>query len=853
MRLLRILLLALLVIVVITAVGAFTLYWDTTRGPLPVTVGALEVIGLEAQVEILRDEWGVPHIYAFTPHDLYFAQGYTHAQDRWWQMEFARHVGSGTLGELVGQNDRIFGNDVFIRTAGWRRAAERDLDALNDDTRTQMEAFASGVNAYLRDRTPDDLALEYRILGVTGANITVEPWTLADSLVWGKVMGWLLASSYDQELENQALFTALGEAMVRDYLPPYPYDLETAPTILRPEDLPILDESTVNPLASAPVFDRVYNPRMAGGVAPADRLGGLVRATTADGVGSNNWAVTGTMSASGLALLANDMHLDPSIPSVWYTVGLHCLPVRDECPYDMVGLTFPPIAGIIVGHNADIAWGMTNVGADAQDLYALEWNPENPLQYRWDGAWRDAEVIEETITFADGTPAVTMRVRQTHLGPVLNDNAIDADGALSGYNTVDPLVLRWTGYEPSTLANALQGFARARDWEDFRAAAREFTIPAQNLVFADVRGNIGYQMPGLMPIRPAGRDGLTPQPASSDADLWQGYVPFDDLPRVLNPDREFVFSANQAVVPLSYYESLDIAGNTRFSFGWANGERAHSIETRLNERAPHTVESFKDIQRDNYDLNAARLLPYFASLSLDEGSVREARDYLVGWDARWNGDSGQAALYAHVARALLASLFDDQLPDDYQADVRQLFAAWLLMEDPNNVWWDDAATTDTVEARDDILRRALTQGVNELAAAQGANPADWSWAALHDTQFVSNPLGVSGIDLIESMVNRRADGYDGATTAINSQDWTAPSGSFTITQHPSERLIIDMANFDASLSILPTGQSGHPYSPHYDDMIEPYRLGSYAALVFTRAEVEIRTKERLVLSPPGVE
>lgn len=854
MRIARNLLLAVLALAALAALGAFALYWDTTRGPLPQTVGALDAVGLEAQVEVLRDEWGVPHIYAFTPNDLFFAQGYVQAQDRWWQMEFSRHVGKGTLGELVGMTGSTFAADVFVRTAGWRQAAERDAALLNEAARAQLSAFARGVNAYISSRAADDLALEYRLLGLTGNTIAVEPWTVIDTLAWGKAMAWLLSSSYDRELRLQTLIAELGEDMARAFLPAYPYDLANAPTIVSLSDLPLADATTANPTLIAPMTNRAYSLNMAGGIAPDDVIAGVVRATRPEGTGSNNWAVTDSMSSTGLAMIAGDIHLEPSIPSNLYVVGLHCLPVRDACPYDLIGYTFPPVPGIFMGHNADIAWTMTTTGTDAQDLYILEWNPDDPLQYRWNGEWRSATVREEIIDFADGSAPVTLRVRETHIGPVFNDNTIDATTqTLAGFNTVDPLVLRWTGHDGGTTANALLAWASAKDWEEFRAGAAEFTFAAHNLVFADVRGNIGYQLPGITPIRPAGRTGELPQTASSDADLWLGSIPFDDLPRILNPERDYVFSANQAVAPLAYYDQLGIEGNALISTSWANGERAGRIETLLKEQAPHSLDTFAYMQGDVYDIYSSRLLPYFANLSIDDANLYQARDFMTSWDGNFTTSSGQAALFAQVSRAMLARLFDDQLPGDYRADTRQLFSAWLLMEQPNSPWWDDVTTTEKIETRDELLYLALLDGVRAQTAAQGNNPADWNWGNLRQTVYINNPLGLSGIGLLEQMVNRTVPISAGSTTTLNATEWTASSGNFNVTQHPAQRLLIDMSDFDATRSVLPNGQSGHPFSPHYDDMASLYREGRTMMLLFSRPAVESATKERLVLSPPGVD
>ncbi len=851
MRIIRILLLILLLVIVVVLVGGFVVYEDTMRGPLPQTSGDLSVSGLHAQVEVLRDDWGIPHIYASDLHDLFFAQGYVQAQDRWWQMEFFRHTGSGSIEELTGKTDSVFGTDVFIRTVGWRRTAEDEVRKMTDDERLTLNSFAEGVNAYITKRSPDDLAMEYRLLGVTGVNISIQPWTSVDSLVWGKVMAWNLTDSTGYKYARQSLNKALGEGMWQDFTPPFPYDSDR-PTILYPEDLPISDASaSAQPAVVSAPNDAPVSDVLAGNVRPGEF------AFSGDtGIGSNDWVATGSMTASGTPLLANDPHLGIQMPSIWYEIGLHCLPVTDQCPLDVVGFALSPAPGVIIGHNANIAWGVTNAEADVQDLYLIKVNPDNPLQYEWNGAWRNMTVASETLNFGDGAAPITLQVRETHLGPVINDNQIDKQtGELKGFNNDDPMVLRWTGSDPGLLFNAVLKLDEASNWTEFRDALRDWDIPSQNFVYADVQGNIGYQMPGRIPIRPAGKDGLTPTLATSDADVWQGYVPFDDLPRIFNPARDYIVTANQAIVPMQYYDQLaqklGSDANYLFSYDWAYGERAQRITELLKQNAPNTIESYQHIQGDNRNMNAALIVPYLANLQISPGSVAEARDYLLGWDFSMDMNSGQAALFAEFDARLLHDLFDDQLPKDVRADNHELWSVVKLLDQPDNVWWDDAGTPDTVETRDDILLRAFTEAVNATAAAMGNNPAEWQWGTLHTATFVSNPLGASGISLIENLVNRGPVAVNGGTDSVNATGWDPSSGDFTTRSLPSMRMIVDVANFDDSVTMHTTGQSGHPSSPHYSDMINSWRTIQYHPMLWSRQSVEAATVDRLILNPAG--
>ncbi|MDX2161291.1 MAG: penicillin acylase family protein [bacterium] len=832
-----------LVVLVVVVAGGFVLYTDTTQGPLPQVNGELNVAGLNERVEVLRDSFGVPHIYAASLHDLYFAQGYTQAQDRWWQMEFWRHTGDGRIQELTGRTDSLLGTDVFIQTVGWRRAAERDAAAMDDETRALMQAFADGVNAYILSRPQDDLALEYRILGLTGVRITVEPWTIEDSLVWGKILGWNLTASYDRELTRQTLFAAVGEAMAADFTPPYPYDQHE--TILFPDDLPLSDAS----LAGMPLFAR------ADASTPASlRVAGGLKATDTGrevGIGSNNWVAAGAMTATGTPLLANDPHLGIQMPSIWYEVGLHCAPITEACPVDVVGFTFAPNAGVITGTNGQIAWGVTNTGADVQDLYQIRVNPENPLQYEYNGEWRDMTVIDAEIRFGDSDETITFQVRETHFGPIINDNDIDPEtGALTGFNNTDPVALRWTALEPSELAGAIFDLNRANDWESFRAALSRFSIPSQNFVYADVNGNIGYQMPGNIPIRAADHSGILPVPGWTDEYEWRGYRPFDSLPRIFNPERDFIATANQAITPPDYEAQvaalLGDDANYSLAYDYSYGYRGQRIVDLLRDLAPHTPETFAQIQGDNYNLAAEYLIAALNTLEIDDPTLSEIRDWLAAWDMRNDIDSAPAVLFAHFAQRLIDNVYGDQLPEDITPTQQQVWAVTVLLQDPENVWWDDANTADIAENRDTMLLTSLEQAWDAAQAAHGADRVQWRWGAVHTATFVSNPLGLSGIDLIENMVNRGAVETGGGSEIVNA---TGSRRDFTVGSLPSYRMIVDLANLDNSRSIHTTGQSGHPFSAHYDDMIELWRTIEYKPMLFTRAAVEAAAQDRLTLLP----
>ncbi len=845
----RILLAVVLVVLALIVAGGYIWFYGLTRAPLPQHDGELTIDGLHDTVQILRDERGVPHIYTSNMHDLYFAQGYTQAQDRWWQMEFFRHTGNGTIEELTGKNPGLLGVDIFIRSVGWRRVAEQEVDRCDDEALARLQAFADGVNVYILSREPGDLAVEYNVLGLTGIEFQIEPWTPADTLVWGKVMAWDLGPSGNNEEDRSTLYELIGQEMTDQWMtPPWPFGKK--PTIVQPEDLAMAGPTgSVQVGNTAGVGDE--GTLVAGDVYPDMSL----VFGSGRGIGSNNWVVSGSMTESGMPLLANDPHLSIQMPSIWYQIGLHCQPASGESGLDVTGYTFALMPGVVIGHNNSIAWGVTNVGPDVFDLYRIRVNPANPLQYEWNGDWRDMTVHKETISFGDGAEPITIQVRETHLGPIINDNQVDEEtGEVLGFNNEDPVALRWTALDPSTLFQAIFDINKATNWEEFRSGLQYWDVPSQNFVYADVRGNIGYQTPGRIPIRVKNHSGLVPVAGWTDEFEWQGFIPYDSLPSIYNPERGYIVTANQALVPPEYYdwlaEELGEGPNYVISQEWNYGYRAQRIVEMLEDKAPHTIASFQTIQGDNKLISAEELMPYLADLQFDETELAQARDWLLEWDCQCNMDSAPAALYAQFWASLADNLYNDQLGEEIQAegDDRDMWATFLLMQEPNNAWWDDI-TSDVVETRDDILVRSFSEGYINTVAALGKNRNDWMWGDLHTSTFVSNPLGLSGIGPIENMVNRGPFATGGSTDTVNSTSWDASSGSFALTWLPSMRMIVDLGDLTRSITVHTTGQSGHPYSEHYDDMIDPWRNIEYYPMLWTQEQVEAAAVSRLILHP----
>ena len=784
----------------------------------PQVDGELYVDGITAPVEIIRDSTGVPHIYAGNTHDLFFAQGYVHAQDRFWQMEFWRRIGSGRLSEILGES--AIGQDRFIRTLGWRSVAEAEVRLLDADTLAILEAYAEGVNAYLAQRGHQGrrLGIEFTILALTGARFEPEPWSPADTLTWGKVMAWDLGGNMDAELDRARLTDLIGSERLIEYDVPYP------------DDHPVIVPSAAAAAAGASSAEPASLPEVAALAQLWQQMGGGLVFGEGSMLGSNSWVVSGAKSATGSPILANDPHLGIQMPSIWYQVGLH----SDD--FEVAGFSFAGMPGVVIGHNARIAWGLTNVGPDVQDLYVEKLNPQNPDQYEFEGEWVEMDLRYETIEVAGRDDPVVIKVRSTRHGPIINDVLHGATSAWAyGWQ---PLALRWTALEPGSMASSVLGLSRAQNWDQFREALSMWDVPSQNMIYADVDGNIGYQMPGRIPIRAQG-DGSAPVPGWSGEYEWEGWIPFEELPNSYNPPEGYIVTANNPVVDASYPYFI--------SRDWALGYRAQRIVDLLTEQEKFSLVDMARIQMDSYDMSAAEVLPFLLELEPAEPDLVEALELLGDWDLQMRRESTPAALYG----AFWVHLVDNLLADDLgerPGGYREKLLVRELLSQPDSLWWDDVGTVGEVETRDVILERALADGVSWLRDELGGKMEGWQWGDYHTATFRNQSLGESGISVVEGLFNRGPVPVDGGTAIVNATGWSAREPA-EVTALPSLRQIIDLGDLANSLSVHTTGQSGHPYHQHYGDMIPAWQEGALYPMLWERSAIVADEASRLILTP----
>lgn len=803
------------------------------RSSFPTQAGTLSVPGLDEPVDIYRDARGVPHIYASTEHDLFMAQGYVHAQDRFWQMDFNRHIGSGELSEMFGSG-RV-DTDRFLKTLGWERIAQQEMELLDPGVIQILQAYADGVNAYLDSRSGSALSYEYLFLQLLAPDYQVEPWDPVDTLVWAKVMAWDLSGNMDSEISRSVMLSTLTPQQMADLYPEYP------------EDHPVIVTDTGAGAVSACTYQ---DPLMASAQARSALAGAAQQISDAQAVlgeslpdlGSNSWVVTGSLTPSGSAYLANDTHLGIQLPSIWYANGLHCRADSPDCRFNVAGFSFPGAPAVILGHNDHIAWGLTNLGPDVQDLYIERINPDNPDQYERDGAWVDMQIVEDEIRVAGGDP-VPLRIRSTVHGPLIGPTygPLEDYAVSSGLQTPQDMAvaLRWTALEPSSIFEAVINLNMASNWDEFRTALQDFDVPSQNFVYADRDGNIGYQSPGRIPIRGQGQ-GCLPSPGWDSSYDWQGFIPFEELPSRYNPPEEYIVTANNAVVGEQYGFDL--------SPGWDYGFRAERIVAMIEGFDVIGPDEIGLMHGDNFNAAGQAVVP--TMLQVLEDQLREAGVYelLSDWDYQDHMDSTASAVFNAFWRNLLRQTFGDELQD---GPIPGSSRAFLLIEriqaDPHNEWWDDVSS-EPRESMPSIFARAWDDALKDLNSELGRDVSNWRWGDMHTATFRNQSLGVSGIAPLEALFNRGPFPASGGSSIVNATGWSIENG-YQVGSLPSQRLIVDLGDLNRSLAIHTTGQSGHAFHRNYIDMADPWRLIQYDRLPWEVGTIMELSASHLRLEP----
>ena len=793
----------LAVLLALFMLGAGALYLTLWRS-LPKFDGEVRLAGLAGPVEVLRDAYGIPHIYAASLEDANFALGYVHAQDRMWQMEMNRRIAAGRVAELLGAP--ALDTDRFLRTLGIHQVSQAAYQRVDSQTRRVLDAYAAGVNAFLA--SDPVLPAEFLIL-----RHRPEPWTAADSIAWTKMMSWDLSGNWRNELLRLRLAKRMPVARMQEFLPPYPGD---APVPL--PDLQIL-----------------YGNLEKEAVQLAEDLSGHVAALelpSGEGLGSNNWVVAGSRTESGKPLLANDPHLRLTAPAIWYFAHLNAPGVS------VIGATLPGVPMVALGRTERIAWGFTNTGPDVQDLF-LE-KLDSAGNYLTPQGTRAFAAREERIKVKGGDD-VQITVRASRHGPIISDVLQPArESTPRGY----ALAFAWTTLAEDDLSiQALVRLPLARNWEEFLAALRDFASPQQNVVYADIDGNIGFVAPGRVPVRAPENDlkGLAPAPGWDARYDWTGFVPFDELPRSYNPANGRLWSANEKIVPQDYPHHL--------TSEWQEPYRSIRIGELLAATARHDVGSFARMHGDVVSLAARELLPRLRETRPRSEEARRVLRMLDAWQGEMLAGRAEPLVLWAWWRELTRAIYADELGDAFAGNwtARAPFLANVLNDKDGQSRWCDNVNTAPVEGCAEVLAESLEAALADLRRRYGDDMSAWRWGPAHAARHEHRPFSRQTMlaRWFDIVVPTPGDSY----TVNVGRMFFAEEEPFENRHAASLRAIYDLADPEKSLFIHSGGQSGNRFSPHYDAFSAAWARGEYVPMTTDRARIERAAAGRLKLIP----
>ena len=780
-------------------------------------VEKLQLPGLVQPVEILRDRWGISHIYARNESDLFFAQGYNVARDRLFQLELWRRQATGTTAEILGR--KALKRDIGTRLFSFRGDLKQELNWYHPHGETIINAFVSGINAYIADTTKDPklLSPEFKMLGI-------KPLKWTPAVVISRFNG--LLANVTQELNYAQAIRVLGTERVNDleYFQPANPKLDMDPSI----DQSLLTRSVLElynafrePLRFAPedvLPEYRRNAKASALVDDSIAMSAIDLSQRWVDIGSNNWVVSGKLTPSGFPMLMNDPHRNQSAPSLRYWVHL-------VAPgWNVVGAGEPALPGVSIGHNEFGAWGLTIFGGDTEDLYVYDINPAIPTQYKYRGKWEEMRVVKDTIAI-EGEAPETVELRYTRHGPVVY---LDQQ-----HHKAYAVRAAWMEIGAAPYLASLR-MDQARSWSEFREACTYSLIPSENMVWADRDGNIGYQAVGVSPLRP-GWSGLVPVPGDGRYE-WAGYLPIKQLPNVLNPEKGFWNTSNNYLIPPGwpYKDALH--------YTWADPYRASRVAEVLGSGRLFTVAEMVRLQNDDLSLPARSLVPLLRNLSFTDQATANARDKVVGWNYVLDKDSVPAGIYEMWQRRIQANMRELLVPKDAQVYIGNLNLKRIV---DSLFAPDERFGSDPVAGRNNLLAKSFTEAVTELNRRFGADIEKWKLGAYHHA-LIKHPLDAALKPELQARFNvgdkpRGGDSY--TVTATAGGDNQTSGGSF--------KIIIDTENWDNALGLNNPGQSGDVNDPHYRDLYEMWAAGQYFPVFYTRKKIESVTEKVIQISPFG--
>lgn len=770
----------------------------------PKVEGRIESELLIDSVYVYRDENGIPHIYAKNEHDLYFALGFVHAQDRLWQMDLSRRIASGRLSEIFGaQTIEI---DKLFRTLGLYETTGKMQKFLSEKSIEVLKSYADGVNYFIQ-MNKGKYPIEFELLGYEP-----EEWSIRDCLLITRLMSWQLNFAWWTEPVFSEILSKVGEEKFKKLIPKYP--------------------------ENAPIIIRKYIPQI-GKFVDANIKFREMFGMTADGLGSNSWVVSGAKSTTGKPMLANDPHLPFSLPSIWYQVHLN------DGSIDMAGVSIPGTPGIVIGRNNYIAWGLTNVMLDDTDFY-IEKIDSSRTKYFYQGEWRELNIRDEVIKVRK-KGEYKFKVLSTHRGPIIND--VYEFGFLeyipkpnAQFITSQAISMRWTGHLISDEILAFYKINHAKNWDEFKDALKFFTTPAQNFVYADIYGNIGYCLGGKIPIRKK----LNPillNPGETDDYDWIGFVPFNEQPNIFNPSENYIATANNKTVPDNYPYYI--------SYLWEPESRIQRIEEVLTSKEKLSFEDFRNLQLDYFSHYAKEITPYIIKAledyNFNNEIEKDALAFLKNWSFNFTRDDIATTIFNSFIVEMMRNTFEDEFGQElykrfvFYSGVPVRILKQLIVED-DSLWFDDVRTKEKVETCDDIIRKSFINAVNYLRDKLGDDISTWHWGKIHKLYLV-HPLGLRAP--LDKIFNLGPFEIGGAGTTVNNAGYSMLK-PFDCVIGPSMRQIVDFSE-NLLYSVIPAGPSGQIMSKFYDSQTQIYLKGDYLKIEMEFEKV--KNEKHLILVP----
>ena len=793
---------ALLVLLLVALTALAVYLWRAT----PTHDGVLRVGGIAAAVTIDRDEHGIPTIRAASVEDAAFGLGFAHAQDRLWQLETHRRIGSGRLAEAFGRG--ALDNDKFLRALGVRRAAQAQWDRLGGESKRVLHGYAAGINAWqhehMRARPPEML-----ILG-----LPVEDWTPVDSLAWAIMMAWDLGGNWNTELLRARLALTLPVDRINELLPPYPGEA---------------------PLATADYAALMRSLKLGGSLAALsaqqiDHLQAIAPPSGIEGVGSNNWVIAGTHTTSGKPLLANDPHLKITTPALWYVARIE---VTGANGFKSAGATMPGLPGVVLGQNEHIAWGFTNTSPDVQDLYLERFKPDDPMQVQTPRGWERLAGVSEDIR-VKAEPSENLVVRVSRHGPMISD-AGGVAGEVAGIEGNAPygLAMRWTALDadsdPVAAGLAMSRATSAAQFVD--AATRLWAAPMQNMVVADRAGQIAVVSPGRVPLRKRDNDlmGLVPAPGWDARYDWEGVIPAAQTPRETQPARGWIATANQRIHGSDYPYYL--------TSEWAVPYRQQRIEQLLRAREKHSIDSMAAMQADVLSLATQRVLPWLQRARSEHALAAAAQLALKDFNGEMKADAAAPLIFWAWSRQLVRAVFIDELggPAVYERvlGARSFRDALEGVLERNDAWWcDDKTTPDKAETCEQMSGIALTRALDELQRRFGDDVSKWRWGDAHIARSEHRPFSrIKALaPLFELRVPTGGDSYTLNVGRVGVKP-DATTGELYLNEHAaSMRAIYDLGDLSQSRVMQSSGQSGLLWTRQYRSFVGPWTRVEYVPL-----------------------